>query len=278
MLIIKIPFDPIIIQLGPIIISWHGFFMSAGMILAVYLCLQIKEKFNYNEDMVFNTALAAIPSGIIGARLLFVFEYWTFYAANPIKIFALQNGGISIWGGIIGGIIGGFLFAFFSKYPLLKGLDLAAFGLIFGQAIGRIGDMINGEHFGTSTQLPWGVIYTNQGSPAFLHSLANGAHHPATSYEFIADMWILLFMLLILFRCKRYCNGSFFVIYILLYSAMRFFVTNLRVDSAFFNDTGLRIPQMVSLSAMILVISLTLILYSLKKKRLFPRLFTRLEQ
>ena len=86
MLIIKIPFDPIIIQLGPIIISWHGFFMSAGMILAVYLCLQIKEKFNYNEDMVFNTALAAIPSGIIGARLLFVFEYWTFYAANPIKI------------------------------------------------------------------------------------------------------------------------------------------------------------------------------------------------
>ena len=167
---INIPFDPVLIKLGNFIFTWHGIFMSLGMLLAVFLCLRIKEKFHYNEDMVYNTALFAIPSGIIGARMLFVFEYWSFFSANPSKIIALQNGGISVWGGIIGGLLGGFLFALFRKYPLLKGLDLAAFGLLLGQAIGRIGDLINGEHLGSSTDMAWGVIYTDEDSPAFLHS------------------------------------------------------------------------------------------------------------
>ena len=127
---ISIPLDPVFIKLGNFIFTWHGIFMSLGMLLAVFLCLRIKEKFNYNEDMVYNTALFAIPSGILGARMLFVFEYWSFFSENPGKIIALQNGGISVWGGIICGLLGGFLFAFFRKYTLLKVLDLAAFCLL----------------------------------------------------------------------------------------------------------------------------------------------------
>ena len=277
MLSIQIPFDPSIIKFGNIIISWHGFFMSLGMLLAVYLCLKIKERFNYDEDMVFNTAFVAIPSGILGARLLFVLEYFSYFSANPSKIFALQNGGISVWGGIIGGLLGGFLFALIKKYPLLKGLDLAAFGLIFGQAIGRIGDLINGEHLGSATNYFWGVLYTDEDSPAFLHSLSVGAHHPATTYEFFGDIIILLLMLFILLRVKYYFAGSFFIIYLLLYSIMRFFVTYTRIDSNYLLDTGLRIPQAVSLIVIGLVRCIGFILYFAKRSNKFQRFFSRLE-
>ncbi|MDG1989977.1 MAG: prolipoprotein diacylglyceryl transferase [Dehalococcoidia bacterium] len=277
MLNIQIPFDPTIIKLGNIIISWHGFFMSLGMLLAVYLCLKLKDRFNYDEDMIFNTAFVAIPSGIIGARLLFVIEYFSYFSANPSKIFALQNGGISVWGGIIGGLLGGFLFALIKRYPLLKGLDLAAFGLIFGQAIGRIGDIINGEHLGSATNYFWGVLYTDEDSPAFLHSLSIGAHHPATAYEFFGDMIILLIMLFILLRVRYYFSGSFFIIYLLLYSIMRFFVTYTRIDSNYLLDTGLRIPQAVSLLVIGLVCFVSIILYFAKRANKLQGFFARLE-
>ena len=276
---INIPFDPVLIKLGNFIFTWHGIFMSLGMLLAVFLCLRIKEKFHYNEDMVYNTALFAIPSGIIGARMLFVFEYWSFFSANPSKIIALQNGGISVWGGIIGGLLGGFLFALFRKYPLLKGLDLAAFGLLLGQAIGRIGDLINGEHLGSSTDMAWGVIYTDEDSPAFLHSLAIGSHHPATTYELIGDLVILLLLFFMLFKLKKdLFNGIYFLSYLSLYSIMRFFVTYYRVDSNFFLETELRVPQLVSVMTLIILWTTVSFLYlfrnNLKIKSLLKKLGT----
>ena len=274
---ISIPLDPVFIKLGNFIFTWHGIFMSLGMLLAVFLCLRIKEKFNYSEDMVYNTALFAIPSGILGARMLFVLEYWSFFSENPGKIIALQNGGISVWGGIIGGLLGGFLFAFFRKYPLLKGLDLAAFGLLLGQAIGRIGDLINGEHLGSATEMAWGVIYTDEDSPAFLHSLATGPHHPATTYELIGDLIILLLMLFMLFKFKRdLFNGIYFLSYLSLYSIMRFFVTNYRVDSNFFLETELRIPQLVSVITLIILWTGVSFLYLSRKNHIVKKMLKRL--
>ncbi|MBR74227.1 MAG: prolipoprotein diacylglyceryl transferase [Dehalococcoidaceae bacterium] len=276
-LVINIPFDPVLFQLGNFIFTWHGIFMSLGMLLAVFLCLRIKEKFTYDEDMVYNTALFAIPAGILGARMLFVFEYWSFFSENPEKIIALQNGGISVWGGIIGGLLGGFLFAFFKKYPLLKGLDLAAFGLLLGQAIGRIGDLINGEHLGAATEVAWGVIYTDEDSPAFLHSLAVGSHHPATTYELIGDLAILLLLFAILFKVKRdLFNGIYFLSYLSLYSIMRFFVTYYRVDSNFFLDTELRIPQLVSITTIVILWTMVSFLYLFRKHNKIKLLLKRL--
>ena len=209
--------------------------------------------------------------------LLFVFEYWSFFSANPSKIFALQNGGISVWGGIIGGLLGGFLFALFRKYPLLKGLDLAAFGLLLGQAIGRIGDLINGEHLGSSTEMAWGVIYTDEDSPAFLHSLAIGSHHPATTYELIGDLVILLLLFFMLFKLKKdLFNGIYFLSYLSLYSIMRFFVTYYRVDSNFFLETELRVPQLVSVMTLIILWTTVSFLYLFRNNLKIKSLLTKL--
>ena len=194
-----------------------------------------------------------------------------------MNIIAIQNGGISVWGGIIGGIFGGFLFAFFCKYPLLKGLDLAAFGLLLGQGIGRLGDLVNGEHLGVATKLPWGVVYTDEDSPAFLHSLAVGSHHPATTYELIGDFVILFLLLLLLYRIKKnFFNGFYFMSYITLYSVMRFFLTYFRVDSNFFLQTDLRIPQLVSLVTLSSIWLIFICLYILKKRNKLQSFFTRL--
>lgn len=254
-LAIEIPLDPNLGELGPFLITWHGLFTAIGILGGVWLALQIARATNFDPDQAYNIALVGVPSGIIGARLLYVVEHWDFYGEYPGEIIAITEGGISIWGGVLGGIIGGLIFAAWARYPIGRGLDTGAFGLILGMAIGRIGDLINGEHLASATDLPWAVYYTDPDSPAFAHSINVGPHHPATTYEMIGDFAILGIMFVLLFRVPwfRARPGLTFCFYMISYAAMRFAVSYTRLDSA---DTfaGVTVPQLVSL----VVIALTL--------------------
>jgi phosphatidylglycerol:prolipoprotein diacylglycerol transferase len=130
------------------------------------------------------------------------------------------------------------------RYDVRGGLDIAAFGLLLGLALGRIGDLINGEHLAKATTLPWGVVYTDPDSPAFAHSIAVGPHHPATTYEMIGSLILLAVMFPVLRRLRDRPALTFFV-FLDVYSVLRFAVSFLRVDStgaAF----GLDMPQMIS--------------------------------
>jgi phosphatidylglycerol:prolipoprotein diacylglycerol transferase len=111
------------------------------------------------------------------------------------------------------------------RLPIRAGLDAAAFGMILGQGIGRIGDIINGEHFAKTTDLPWAVIYTHASSPSF--GLA--PQHPAVAYEFLGDL--LIFGLLFLFWRFYKRDGLVFFSYAFLYSAMRMGTSALRLDN-----------------------------------------------
>ena len=113
-------------------------------------------------------------------------------------------------------------------------------------AIGRLGDLVNGEHLARATDLPWGVVYTHPDSPAFAHSLTVGPHHPATTYEMLGDLAILGLLFYVLLRVFRDRAGLTFFTFLVSYSVMRFFVTYLRVDSD--EVLGIfRTPQLVSL-------------------------------
>ena len=203
LLTIEIPWSPNITELGGFLLTWHGLFTAIGILAGVQLSLRMGRVVGYDPDNAYTLALVGVPSGIIGARLLFVVEHWDFYGSNIGEIFQINEGGISIWGGVLGGIIGGFGWALWRKYPIARGLDIAAFGLILGMAIGRLGDLVNGEHLARATDLPWGVLYTNPESPAFAHSLTVGAHHPATTYEMFGDLAILGLLFYVLFRLFR---------------------------------------------------------------------------
>ena len=240
---IEIPWDPDIIELGGLLLTWHGLFTAIGILVGVRLSLYLAKVVGYDYDDAYALALVGVPSGIVGARLLFVWEAGIW---EPGEIIRLDEGGISIWGAILGGVGGALLFGLWKGYPVGRGLDIAAFGLIMGQAIGRLGDLVNGEHLARATDLPWGVIYTHQDSPAFAHSLAVGAHHPATTYELLGDLVIFGALFYLLFRVFWRRPGLTFFAYLLSYAVMRFFLTYTRVDSSETFLFDLRVPQLVS--------------------------------
>ena len=245
LLSIDIPWGPDITNIGGFLLTWHGLFTAIGVLAGVNLALRMAKRVGYDEDDAYTLALVGVPSGVIGARALFVWERWDFYGENPGEIIALTEGGISIWGAILGGVIGASAFALWRHYPIGRGLDIAAFGLLLGQATGRLGDIVNGEHLARATDLPWGVIYTDPDSPGFAHSVTVGAVHPATAYELLGDLVILGALFYVLHRVFWNKPGLTFFTYLVSYATMRFFLTYLRVDSA--ETLGLRVPQLVSL-------------------------------
>ena len=248
---IEIPWGPDLVEVGGVLLTWHGVFTAIGIIAGVMLSLRMGRAVGYDPDQALNLALVGVPAGIIGARALFVAERWDFYGENPGEILALNEGGISVWGAVLGGVIGAWLFALWRRYPVRRGLDIAAFGLILGMAIGRVGDLVNGEHLGRPTDLPWGVVYTDPDSPAFAHSYAAGPHHPATTYELLGDLAILGVLFVLMLRVWRDRPGLTFFAFLVLYSVMRFFVTYLRLDSEEVSWAGgLRTPQVVSLAVL----------------------------
>ncbi|MFN8584058.1 MAG: prolipoprotein diacylglyceryl transferase [Dehalococcoidia bacterium] len=264
-LTIEIGWSPNITTIGGFLLTWHGLFTAIGILAGVQLSLRMARVVGYDPDRAYTLALVGVPSGIVGARAMFVAEHWSFYGSNLGDIFKINEGGITVWGAVLGGIVGAFLFALWKKYPVGRGLDIAAFGTILGMAIGRIGDLVNGEHLARATSLPWGVIYTNPDSPAFAHSIEVGPHHPATTYEMLADLVILGLLFYALLRPFRDRPGLTFFVFLVGYAVMRFFVTYLRVDSEEVFGTPLRTPQFVSL--LVLLVSIPGIWYFARQPR-----------
>ncbi len=253
-LAIEIAWDPNITRIGGLLLTWHGLFTAIGIFAGVRLSLFLVTVVEYDYDDAYTLALVGVLSGIVGARALFVIEHWESYGGNLGAILQITEGGISIWGAILGGVAGALAFGLWRGYPVARGLDLASFGIILGQAIGRLGDLVNGEHLARASDLPWAVFYTHEDSPAFVHSLLVGAHHPATTYELVGDLVILAALFALLFRVFWRKPGLTFCSYLIGYAVMRFFLTYLRVDSSETFLPELRVPQLVSLLVVIAMI------------------------
>jgi phosphatidylglycerol:prolipoprotein diacylglycerol transferase len=222
-------------------ITWHGLFTALGVIVGVSISAFLARRMQYPEDMIYNVALALVIGGIIGARGLYVIEHWSLFKDDLGEIFAINTGGISIYGALIGGTLGGWGYAMVTKVPNIpRGADIASIGGILGMAVGRIGDIINGEHFAKQTDLPWGILYTNINSPSF----GLNAQHPAVAYELIGDMVIFAVLLVIYYKVPR--AGVTFFSWAVLYGAMRFAISFLRLDTEVF--LGLRMAQVVALA------------------------------
>ncbi len=221
----EIGLDPILFTLGPFPLSWHSLFIVVGIAVGVWLPARLVAKAGLSKDTLYTMAIWGVPGGIIGARLVHIIDYWGYYMANPDLIFAFWRGGLAIWGGILGGTLAVVIFARIKGFALGRYADLSALGIILAQAIGRIGDIINGEHFSTVTGLPWGVVYTHPNSPAY----GLPPTHPAVAYELLMDLFI--FGILWKLRDRIQPNGSLFLLYLILYSTGRFFISFLRLDS-----------------------------------------------
>ncbi len=251
LLSIDIGIDPVIANVIGLEITWHGLFTALGVVIGVAVATAFARRGGYQEDTIYNVALCLVIGGIIGARGLYILEHLSDFTDNPGDIVAVNTGGISIYGALIGGTIGGWLYAIITRVPdLPRGADIAAMGGILGMAVGRIGDIINGEHFASSTSLPWGLVYTSKDSPSFIHFGAMAdAQHPAVAYEMIGDLLIFFLLLLISLRVNR--SGVTFFAWVFLYGLMRTLVSFLRLDDVIdVGIGGLRVAQLIGIATM----------------------------
>jgi phosphatidylglycerol:prolipoprotein diacylglycerol transferase len=237
---IEINIDPVLLRLGPLMITWHGFFTAVGVLAGIWLATRFAVERGYTEDDIMSIALWSVVGGIVGARLFHVVDAWEYYAADPLAIVRVNEGGLAIWGTIVGGPIGGAIYAWRNKLSIPRLLDICGMGLILGMAIGRLGDVINGEHHGSMTSVPWSVTYSH---PQTLGEIGASVHL-AVGYELIWDMLVFAVCAWLLY--KRYLprDSMVFTTMIALYSAGRVFVQFFRLDAPFF--LGLSQAQFLS--------------------------------
>jgi phosphatidylglycerol:prolipoprotein diacylglycerol transferase len=256
LLAIEIYIDPTITQVGRFLLTWHGVFTAIGIVTAVFVTAMFARRRGIVEDDVYNIALWAIPGGIIGARLLFVLENFDQFRHNLLDIISINEGGISIYGALIGGAVAAWGYAWWKKLQMRVISDAAAFGLLAGQAIGRMGDFINGEHLARSTGLPWGFCYTHPETlqtPICGPGVAGGApvHPVAGAYEpllLLALFWALLYLRRVIAR-----DGVIFWLYVLGYAAIRFSLSPLRTNESSWGP--LSVPQWIALAMVVLAVA-----------------------
>jgi phosphatidylglycerol:prolipoprotein diacylglycerol transferase len=258
LLVIEIGIDPELLRVGGLLITWHGVFTALGIAAGVWLGVTLAKNRGFTEDDALNVALVAVPAGIIGARLLFVAENYDLFVGNWIDVLKINEGGISIYGAFIGGALAAIAFGLIKGYPVLRGADAGGLGFVLGLSIGRIGDVINGEHFAKPTEAWYGVVYTHPNSPSFLKD----PQHLAVGYE-LAGLLVILGALLVLRRFFPR-DGQVFFASIAAYAVLRFFVSYLRLDNQVL--LGLTMAQGIALVLLPIGI-LGFVLASLRARR-----------
>jgi phosphatidylglycerol:prolipoprotein diacylglycerol transferase len=213
-----------------LVISWHGFFSFVAVGSAVLLVGRWAPLRGIEPDAIYSIAIWAILGGVIGARLVHVIDNWgDIYSKDPSQIFNIASGGIALWGGILGGFATGAVYSLITRHPVGAVADLAAPALLYVQTIGRLGDIVNGEHCAKVTDFFLGFMWTHDRAGSL--SCANGfstAVQPVIAYEMAWNMLSLAIIWRLRGRLKP--EGMLFALYLALYSVGRFTVSFLRED------------------------------------------------
>ena len=232
--------DPVAITLGPLEIRWYAVFILLGLMLGVYLAVKEAPRKKILQDDILDFILIAFPLSIIGARIYYVAFSWSDYKDNILSVFAIWNGGIAIYGGLITGAI---ILYFFTQYRFIKTLDfldVVAPSVMLAQAIGRWGNFFNQEAYGKAVD---SLNYL----PGFIRDqmYIDGAYRqPTFLFE---SLWNLLGFVVICIlrrRPKLLKQGEITAFYLIWYGCGRLLIEGLRTDSLMF--LGVRVSQWLS--------------------------------
>lgn len=248
---IRFDLDPAIVRLGHLQIGWYGVFIALGIGIAVWLTAREAKRRGISPELIYDGVLWIVVAGIVGARLFHVIDNWSLYAADPAAIFG--TAGLAIYGALTGGFIAVLIYTTVRHLPLWRLLDAAAPALPLAQAVARIGCFINGDNYGVPTNppLPWSVTWTN---PNAMVPDRTVAYQPAQLYEAVWDL--IVFAIIWRLRTRVKTDGVLFLIYAMLYSFGRFFISFVREDNVYF--WNLRQAQIIALVVMAAAIPLAL--------------------
>ena len=221
-----------VIYLGPLPLRAYSLFIILGIFVAIWLGNKRWIAKGGKSGQVSDVAIFAVPFGIIGGRIYHVATDWEKYfgsGQNWIDALKIWNGGLGIWGAILFGGVGAWIGCKYYKIYLPPFADAIAPGIIFAQAIGRLGNYFNQELFGKPTDLAWGLEIAEKFRPQGFESFAT--FHPTFLYEIIWNV-LIGFGLIYLDRKYKIGHGRLFALYVSLYSLGRLFIENLRIDEA----------------------------------------------
>ncbi len=155
--------DPVLFKIGSLEIRYYGLMYAIAFVLGMYIAKYLAKQRDIDKSVIEDYAFTAMLSGLLGGRLYYViFTFKDNYLGQPWwKVFAVWEGGMAIHGGIIGGLVGTIIFAKIKKLKIMDLLDIAVIPMILGQAIGRIGNLMNGEIHGVPVFTPWKIIFSN---------------------------------------------------------------------------------------------------------------------
>ena len=231
-------------------VYWYGILIGTGVLLGILLVTKEAKRTGQNPDTYLDFALYALIFSIIGARLYYVLFTWDFYSQNPAKIFALREGGLAIYGGVITA----WVYSKIKKLSFWQLADTAAPSLILGQVLGRWGNFFNREAFGGFTDNLFAMRY--QLSQVRLGDISeqtlsqlqavNGVEyiqvHPTFLYE---SLWNLgVFILLIYISRRKKFHGQIAGLYFLGYGLGRVWIEGLRTDQLIYG--GFAVSQILS--------------------------------
>ena len=221
---------PILFKIGGITLHTYGLMIALGMFLGLEYIIRRARNTGLPQNLAVDLFFYLIVSGLVGGRVFYVVTNWQMYSANPLDIFKVWQGGMVFFGGLIFAFIGGTLFVLIKKLEFWSTADLFAPALPLAHFFGRLGCFFAGCCYGRECHLPWAVTFKNSQSLAPL----NVPLHPTQLYEAGANL--LIFFILVLSGGKKHSPGKIFLLYVLLYSVMRFSLVFLRGDDrgAFF--------------------------------------------
>ena len=257
---IVIDLDPNLFQVGPFLVTWHGVFSVLGILAAARLAQWLASRDDIPGERIYDMAVWMVIFGLVGARVLYVWENYQQFVGQWQKVLFLNEGGISQWGGIFGGLVGGYVWCRRNDVNWRKILDLVGPANALGFAIGRVGDVINGEHHAIATNLPFGVEYVNDktlGEPGKVV-------HSEVGYELIFNLVVAIVAIVTYDRFKRRLPpGVTGLFWLAVYATGRFCLSFLRTDSLFL---GLRQAQWASL-LMVLLAAIGIGWWTLRRDR-----------
>ena len=226
------------LEIGGFRIYYYAMIISLGLILAFVYGMKRCRQFGFRQDDVADGFLWIVPVAVLCARLYYVIFAWEEggYSKDLWSIFAIRDGGLAIYGGVIGAVLSIIIYCKIKKFSIAAVLDLTVLGFFIGQTLGRWGNFFNREAFGAVTDsfLKMGLYNTITGQVEY--------HHPTFLYE---SLWNGIGLLALHFLSKkRQYDGQIALGYGAWYGLGRMWIEGLRTDSLYWGP--FRVSQLLA--------------------------------
>lgn len=264
------------IKIGDFSIAYYGITIAIGMMGAIMLAVHLTKKNGHDYEKIYDIAIVAIVSAIIGARLYYVAFQWEYYSQDLTRIFNIREGGLAIYGGIIAAIITVCAYLKGKKMKIGPIADVAGPAVAFGQMVGRWGNFFNREAFGGysdglfAMQLPVSAVRSGeitqelQENIVIVDGISYIQVHPTFLYESLWNLGVLI--ILLCYMKHRKFDGEIFLIYLFGYGAGRFWIESLRTDQLLIPGIGVPVSMVVAVVMMtVAVVWIVLKRKSMKK-------------